>query len=185
MGKEASVAPKERINIKYVPATGDQQEEIELPFKLLVLGDYTNRSDDTPIEDRRPLNIDKDSFDEVLAGMAPTVQTSVPDRLSDNPDPDAEIGVNLTFESLNDFSPEHIGRQIPEVNKLLELREALVALKGPLGNIPVFRQKIQRLLQDDAARTQLLNELGLPADDSGSAQGSSTRASGGEGGNQT
>lgn len=161
MAKEGSIAPKERINITYVPATGNAREEIELPFKLLVLGDYTNRPDDTIVEDRRPVNIDKDTFNEVLEGMAPSVTLSVPDRLSKNPDPDAELAVELTFKSLNDFSPENVGKQVPEIARLLELREALVALKGPLGNIPVFRQKIQRLLGDQEARARLLAELNI------------------------
>jgi type VI secretion system protein ImpB len=161
MAKEGSVAPKERINITYVPATGNAQEEIELPFKLLVLGDYSNRPDDTIIEDRRPVNVDKDTFNDVMAGMAPSVTLSVADRLSKDPAPDAELGVELTFKGIADFSPERVGRQVPEINKLLELREALVALKGPLGNIPEFRRKIQTLLNDTEARTQLLKELDL------------------------
>lgn len=159
MAKEGSVAPKERINITYVPATGNAREEIELPFKLLVLGDYTNRPDDAILEDRRPVNIDKDTFNEVLEGMAPSVTLSVPDRLSKSSD--AELAVELKFKSLNDFSPENVGQQVPEIARLLELREALVALKGPLGNIPVFRQKIQRLLGDQEARSRLLAELNI------------------------
>jgi len=173
MAKEGSVAPKERINITYVPATGNAQEEIELPFKLLVLGDYTNRPDDTIVEDRRPVNIDKDTFNEVMDGMAPTVTTSVPDRLSKDADADAELAVELTFRSIADFSPENIGRQVPEISKLLDLREALVALKGPLGNIPEFRRKIQTLLNDEEARERLLKELDIaigPSDGSETTQ---------------
>jgi type VI secretion system protein ImpB len=46
MAKEGSVAPKERINVTFKPATGNAQEELELPLKLLVLGDFTQRADD-------------------------------------------------------------------------------------------------------------------------------------------
>ena len=49
MAKEGSVAPKERINIKYSPSTGDAQEEVELPLKMMMMGDYTLRADDTPL----------------------------------------------------------------------------------------------------------------------------------------
>lgn len=171
MAKEGSVAPKERINITYVPATGNAQEEIELPFKLLVLGDYTNRPDDTILEDRRPVNVDKDTFNEVMDGMSPTVTMSVPDRLSKEAEEDAELALNLTFRSIADFGPDRVGRQVPEIAKLLELREALVALKGPLGNIPEFRKKIQKLLNDDEARERLLKELNIALEgDDGAAQ---------------
>ncbi|MDY6816409.1 MAG: type VI secretion system contractile sheath small subunit, partial [Pseudomonadota bacterium] len=50
--KDSSVAPKERINIKYVPATGDHQAETELPLKMFVVGDFKGHAEETPIEDR-------------------------------------------------------------------------------------------------------------------------------------
>jgi type VI secretion system protein ImpB len=52
MAKEGTVAPKERVNIVYRPATGDAKEEVELPLKLLVVGDFTLRPDDRMIEDQ-------------------------------------------------------------------------------------------------------------------------------------
>ncbi len=67
MAKEGSVAPKERVNIVYKPATGDAQEEVELPLKMLMMGDYTNRPDPRPLEDRKPINVDKDNFSKVMA----------------------------------------------------------------------------------------------------------------------
>ena len=66
MASAGSVAPKERINITYKPATGDAQAEVELPLKLLVVGDYTQRADDRPVEERAPINVDKDNFQDVL-----------------------------------------------------------------------------------------------------------------------
>ena len=108
--QDQSVAPKERVNIVYKSATGDLQEETELPLKILMVGDYTGRPDDTP---------------------------------------------------LDDFSPEGIVAQVPELKKLLDLRAALTALKGPLGNVPAFRKKIQALLGDAEGRQKLMKELGL------------------------
>src|SRR5919205_691206 len=67
MSKEGSVAPKERVNITYKPATGNAKEEVELPLKLLMLGDYTLRPDPRPLEDRKPVSIDKDNFQKVMA----------------------------------------------------------------------------------------------------------------------
>ena len=67
MAKEGSVAPKERVNIVYKPATGDAQEEVELPLKMLMIGDFTQRPDPRPLEDRKPINVDKDNFSKVMA----------------------------------------------------------------------------------------------------------------------
>jgi type VI secretion system protein ImpB len=159
MGKEGSVAPQERVNITYKPSTGDASSEVELPLKMLFLGDYTGRPDGRPLEERKPINIDKDNFDRVLAEQNLGVTLSVPDRLSG--DAGANLSVNLKFKKLADFGPEAIAEQVPELRKLMELRNALTALKGPLGNVPAFRKKIQALLEDKEARARLLEELGL------------------------
>ena len=82
MPSQSSVAPKERVNIVYRPATEGAQAEVELPLKLLVLGDYTLRDDDTPLEEIEPVAVDKDNFDDVLAGQAPRLELQVPDMLS-------------------------------------------------------------------------------------------------------
>jgi type VI secretion system protein ImpB len=85
----------------------------------------------------------------------------VPNQLEDGAD---DLPVNLEFQGLEDFSPDSIARQVPELRKLIELREALVALKGPLGNVPAFRTKLQELLDNDDARAKLLAELELATD---------------------
>lgn len=159
MSKEGSVAPKERVNIVYKPATGDAKEEIELPLKTLVVGDFTMRQDDTPLEGRKSINIDKDNFDEVLKAQKIELDTSVRNTLAD--DPDNPLEVKLKFDTMHDFEPDAIVKKVPELNKLFELREALKALKGPLGNVPDFRKKIQELVQDKGARASLLKELGI------------------------
>jgi len=159
MGKEGSVAPKERVNITYKPATGDQQEEDELPLRILMMGDYTGKPDDTPLEERKPINVDKDNFNEVMAEHNLSLDLNVADKLSGN-DGD-EMSVGLKFKSLKDFTPEGIAEQVPELRQLMQLRNALTALKGPLGNIPKFRKRIQELLGDDAARERLMKELGM------------------------
>ena len=153
-----SVAPKERINIKYVPATGDEQAEVELPHKMMVMGDF-GLDDARALEDRPVMRIDKHTFNNVLSDADVNLAMSVPSVLRTAPD--AELAVSLQFKSINDFGPDRIARQVPELNKLLELREALVALKGPLGNVPAFRKQLQHLLNNEQARKQLAEELNL------------------------
>jgi type VI secretion system protein ImpB len=159
VSKEGSVAPKERVNIVYKPATGNAQAEVELPLKILMMGDYTGKADNRQLEERKPINVDKDNFNEVMASHNLEASVSVPDKLSG--DANAQMAVNLKFKSLADFGPEGIVKQVPELRTLLELRSALTALKSPLGNVPAFRKKIQGLLGDDAARAKLMAELGL------------------------
>jgi type VI secretion system protein ImpB len=158
MAKEGSVAPRERVNIVYKPATGDAQEEKELPLKLLVTGDFTGQADNRALEDRKPVNVNKDNFNDVMKGMNLKASFQAPDKLSEKGG--GEIGVNLKFNTLKDMEPEAVARQVPELAKMLELRDALTALKGPLGNLPEFRKKVQSLVSDPAAREKLMKELG-------------------------
>ncbi len=162
MGQGGSVAPKERVNITYKPATGDAQENIELPLKLMMMGDYTLRPDDRLLEDRKSINIDKDNFKDVMRSQDLSLKMNVEDKLSEE---GGQMAVDLKFDTLDDFNPESVAKQVPEMNKLLQLRTALQALKGPLGNVPEFRKKLQGLLDDVAAREKLLQELGVPGEE--------------------
>ena len=157
MASEGSVAPKERVNIVYKTDNGGVEQEKELPLKLLVLGDFTQRPDATPLEGRKAISVTKDNFDDVLASQRLQVDFAAANTLSAG---GGELPVQLQFRSLKDFGPEAVARQVPELSKLLELREALNALKGPLGNIPAFRKKIQAMIGDEAARSRILAELG-------------------------
>jgi type VI secretion system protein ImpB len=159
MAQEGSVAPKERVNIVYRPATGDAKEEVELPLKMMVLGDFTLRPDDRMVEDRDPVSIDKDNFNDVLKGQGLELKLNVPNALSGKEDD--QLAVQMKFDSLKDFDPDAIVRNVPELAKLMDLREALKALKGPLANVPDFRKKVQELIKDPGARERLLAELGI------------------------
>ncbi|WP_321347555.1 type VI secretion system contractile sheath small subunit [Halopseudomonas oceani] len=160
MAKDSTVAPRERINVTFTPNTGDQQEDVELPLKLMVLGDFTLRQDERSVEQRKPILIDKTSFEDVLAKQDLHLNFNVANRLQDD-DPDSALAIELNIGSMRDFNPASIVEQVPELRQLMELREALVSLKGPLGNTPAFRQAIEALLRDDQSREQVLTELGL------------------------
>ena len=165
MSKDGSVAPKERVNIVYKPATGDAQEQVELPLKQLVIGDFTLKESDVPVDERKPIQVDKDNFNDVLKGQGLELSLSVPNRLAENAPEDEQMAVALKFQQLRDFEPDSIVEQVPELRQLVELREALKALKGPLGNLPEFRKKLQALIQDEGARERLLSELGVQHSD--------------------
>ena len=111
MAKEGSVAPRERVNITYKPSTGDAAEEVELPFKMVMLGDYTLRPDDRPLEERKPISVDKDNFNEVMKSHELKLEFGVKDRLSGKKD--EEMGVELSFEKLSDFNPEAVAESVP------------------------------------------------------------------------
>ncbi|EBA1892262.1 TPA: type VI secretion system contractile sheath small subunit [Salmonella enterica subsp. houtenae serovar [1],40:z4,z23:-] len=156
---DGSIAPKERVNIRYKPAVGDQTAEVELPLNLLITGNLRGTSDDTPLDERQPLAINRNNFNAVLEQSGIERDFSIPSILGDSPD--TRMNVNLKVKSLADLAPDNIAAQVPELKKLLALREALVALKGPMGNLPAFRAQIKALLDNEESREQLIAELGL------------------------
>lgn len=157
-GKDGAVAPQERVNIRYKTETGGAVEEVELPLRLLVVGDFTSRADGTPVEERKPVNIDKNNFDEVLKAQKVGLTMQVDNLVKPQ---DKELAVHLRFDTMKDFEPEDVARQIPELRELLELREALTELKGPLSQNVEFRKRLQKLLDDENQRSSILDEIGL------------------------
>ena len=153
-----SVAPRERINISYRPAIGDAKERVELPFKVLVMGQFTPEQDDVPLEERLTKAIDKTNFNDVMSSLDLKLSFTVPNRMQEDGD---DLTVNLDPKSLKDFEPDSIVQTVPELQQVLQLREALKALKGPLGNTPKMRKTIQLMLADETSRNKLMKELGL------------------------
>jgi len=122
-----------------------------------VVGNLRGNQTLIPLEQRSCINIDKQNFNAVMKESALQLEFAIPNHLQGGEQ--SELPITLQFESLADFTPDRIAQQVPELHKLLQLREALVALKGPLGNIPAFRQRLCELLGDPETRAQLLQEV--------------------------
>jgi len=125
---------------------------------MLLVGDYTGKPSDEVVEDRKVVNVNKDNLDDVIKSYKLSMDINVTDTLSEDND---QVPVHMKINSMKDFSPDSVAQQVPELNSMLELRKALLALKGPLGNVPSFRKTIQSILGDDKTRSQIMSELGL------------------------
>jgi type VI secretion system protein ImpB len=156
--KETSVAPKERINVTFKPATGGAVEEIELPMKVMVLGDFQQRQDPRAPSERKPVSINKNNFAEVMEKQELHLDLAIPDVLRDGGEGN-DLSLSLDIRSMRDFEPGNILEQIPETNKLLRIREALLALRGPMGNMPAFRAALDEVLKDPEQREEIKREL--------------------------
>ena len=154
-----SESPKERINVTYKPATGDMNEDVEIPYKITLLGEYNPNEEKIPVEDRKAIKIDKSNFNDVLKGQKLSVSFNVDNKLTD--EKDSSLNVDLKINSIKDFSPEKIAENVPEMKVLMELRQSLMALKGPLGNVPAFRKAIEGAISNKEDRDALMKELNL------------------------
>lgn len=175
--KQQSKAPKERINITYRPATNTKEQK-ELPFRMAMLGDFTLKPDETPLEERKMIRVDKDNFNDVMKSQKLDLAVNVKNKLTGNEDD--EMGVKLNFATLKDFEPEQIARQVPELNQLLQTREALSALKAPLANKRAFQKKIMDIVQDEETRQKLLGVLKQAEQDAAAGGGGEGAGESGE-----
>ena len=121
--------PPSRVNIRYVKYTDGAQERVELPLKLLLLGDYTLREDDTPLAERKKMSVNKDNFESVMKEQHLKLSMVVPNRLAETDDEETKI--DLDISSLDSFNPDELVKQVPQLAKMIELRELLKDLKAP------------------------------------------------------
>jgi type VI secretion system protein ImpB len=134
-----------RVHVTYNVEIGDAIELKEIPFVMGIMADLSGQPAEpqAKIKDRRFVEITPDNFDPVMESMKPRVAFSVENRLSDESGA-GNLGVDLTFKSIEDFEPEQVARKIAPLRELLELRTKLSDLVGTLqGN-----EKLDRLLQD-------------------------------------
>ncbi len=161
MSKSESVQKKlykvrpPRVQMTYDVDIGDETASKELPFVMGVVGDFGGKSEveQKRLKERSFVGIDRDNFDEVMKGVAPRASYQVPNTLSDD---GGRFGVDLTFNSLEDFRPESVVEQVEPLRKLLEARTKLADLRNKLAG----NDKLEDLLNDVLHSTEKMAELG-------------------------
>jgi type VI secretion system protein ImpB len=149
-----------RVHISYDVETGGAIQKKELPFVMGVLGDFTgNPAEALPkLKERKFVEVDPDNFDDVLKSMKPRLQFAVDNLLSDEADA-GKLGVELKFESLDDFSPDRVAQQVEPLRKLFELRTQLADLRGSLQGNDKLEEVLQASLTSDDKLNQLKTEI--------------------------
>ncbi len=150
-----------RVSISYDVETGGAIETKELPFVMGVLGDFTGQPTEplAKLKDRKFVDVTPDNFDDVLASMKPHLSFTVENKLSEDADA-GKIGVDLTFKSLDDFSPDQVARQVKPLRELLELRTQLADLRGTLQGNDKLEEILQSTLNDADKMKRLKAEMG-------------------------
>jgi type VI secretion system protein ImpB len=150
-----------RVNISYEVETGGAIELKELPFVMGVLGDFTGQAVEplAKLKDRKFVDVTPDNFDEVLASMKPHLAFTVENKLSEDPDA-GKLGVDLHFESLDDFAPDQVARQVKPLREMLELRTKLADLRGTLQGNDKLEEILQATMSDEDKMKRLKAEMG-------------------------
>ncbi|MNF85345.1 hypothetical protein D3C87_1242930 [compost metagenome] len=122
----------------------------------MVMGDYSNGKEQRPLSERSKVAIDKNNFDSVLAEFSPELKLTVANTLVEDA---SEAEVVLGFQSMKDFEPEQVARQVPQLRALLAMRNLLRDLKSNLLDNARFRLELERILMDEALTDELRGEL--------------------------
>ena len=166
-----------RVQITYDVETGGAIEMKELPFVVGIMADLSGQPVEPlpKLKDRKFVEIDRDNFDDVLEGIAPHLEYTVPNRLTDE---GGSLKVELTFKSMEDFEPLSAVDQVEPLRKLLAARQRLVDLLAKLdGN-----DDLETLLQEVLESTDKLQEVKSQLDEA--KGGEEGEAGGGEGGEE-
>ena len=170
---------KPRVHITYDVETEGGVETQELPFVVGVMGDFSGDPTEEPkdLRDRDFITIDRDNFDEVMQRMNVGLDLKVDNTLQDD---GSQFNVNLEFNSLQDFDPDQVAKQVEPVRELLETRDKLRELQSQADREPRLGKRVSEILKSQDATQQLAGELGL--EDGESADGSTADAASGEAG---
>ena len=137
-----------RVQIEYDVETYGAEKKVQLPFVMGVMADLSGKPAEplAPVADRKFLEIDVDNFDDRLKATKPRVAFAVPNTLTG----EGNMSVDLTFESMDDFSPAAVARKVDSLNKLLQAREQLQNLVTYMDGKGGAEELIGKLMADPA-----------------------------------
>jgi type VI secretion system protein ImpB len=137
-----------RVQIEYDVELYGAEKKVQLPFVMGVLADLSGKPAEplAPVADRKFLEIDVDNFDSRMKALKPRVAFQVPNTLTG----EGNMSVELTFETMDDFSPAAIARRVDSLNKLLEARQQLANLITYMDGKDGAEELVAKLLQDPA-----------------------------------
>jgi len=137
-----------RVQIEYDVETYGSEKKVQLPFVVGVMADLSGKPAEAlaPVADRKFLEVDVDNFDDRMKAMKPRVAFMVPNTLTG----EGNVAVDITFESMDDFSPAAVARKVDALNKLLEARTQLSNLLTYMDGKSGAEDLITKVLNDPA-----------------------------------
>jgi type VI secretion system protein ImpB len=137
-----------RVQIEYDVEIYGAEKKIELPFIMGVMADLSGKPEESlgSVDQRKFLEIDVDNFDDRLKGCKPRVAFQVPNTLTG----EGNLMVDLSFESMDDFSPGAVARKVDALNQLLTARNQLSNLVTYMDGKSGAEELVAKLLHDPA-----------------------------------
>ena len=152
--------PKSRLTLKYKTEVDGQPEDLSLPLRLLVTGDFSlgsskDRKED--LDERRIRNMDGKNTDSVMKDMAMKLKFAVPNKV--DPQNEEDMNVEIPIDSMKAFLPDHIAQNVPKLKGILMLKQLLTEIISNVDNRKEFRNLLSQLLSDEEALGKMMEEL--------------------------
>ncbi|MEW4563957.1 type VI secretion system contractile sheath small subunit [Bremerella sp. JC770] len=151
---------KPRVHITYDVETGGAMEKKELPFVVGIMGDFSGNPSEKlePLKERKFVQIDRDNIDDVMKRFRPELNMRVDNTLADD---GSQMAVNLKFESMDDFSPANVAKQVEPLKKLLATRDNLRDLLTKIDRSDDLETLLEQVMNDADQLKKLAGELGV------------------------
>jgi len=134
---------------------GNAKKKIELPLKMLVVGDFSFKEKGDRISDREKISINKNNFTQVMESMDLKLKYNVDNKLTG----EGDLGVDMDVKNMDSFKPENVAKNVPALSKMLAARNLLKDLKSNLLDNREFRKRLELIIKDPSAVKSLQEEL--------------------------
>jgi type VI secretion system protein ImpB len=148
--------PKARVNITLDVETGGAKKKLELPMKLLVMGDFSNGKTQGRVAERERININKENFGSVMTNLAPDLDFNVENKMNEDGN---DIRVQLKIDSMKSLDPEVVAEQIPELHKMLAMRNLLKDLRSNILDNGSLRRELEKIVKNRPDLLELKQKL--------------------------
>ncbi len=152
--------PKSRLTLRYKTEVDGQPEDVVLPLRLLILGDFslgTSKDRQVDLEERRIRSLDGTNTDAVMKDMGIKIKFTVPNKI--DPETEEDMTVEIPITSMNSFSPDEIVKHVPKLRGLIMMKKLLEELLSNIDNRKEFRKLLNELLSNEEALSKMLEQL--------------------------
>ena len=152
--------PKSRLTLRYKTEVSGQPEDVSLPLRLLVEGNFSmgsSKDRKLDLEERRLRTLDGTNTDAVMKDMGMSLKFAVSNKI--DPEMAEDMDVEIPVDSMRSFSPDHIARHVPKLRGILQMKKLLEEVVSNVDNRKDFRKLLNELMSDEEALGKMMEQL--------------------------
>jgi type VI secretion system protein ImpB len=152
--------PKSRLTLRYKTEIHGQPEDVTLPLRMLVEGDFSlgnSKDRKVDLEERRLRNLDGTNTDAVMKDMGMSLQFAVANKI--DPEASEDMNVEIPIDSMRAFSPDHVAKHVPKLRGILQMKKLLEEVISNVDNRKEFRKLLNELMGNEEALAKMLEQL--------------------------